>query len=305
MKRKLKIQSSKLNNKFIYRFVFFVCAGTILIIGIRSFSESLFFIKKDRVNVVFYGKETTYYSLGKQDGVNYVMPFYPDIKVNVPEGYGNYRVGGLGKLMYLEKKGDILRKTFSVMTASSVDRYFYEVSDTIFYGKEEDNSFKLPGLKNIFYSASNSNLFDRLFVWLQFVGKRKQQFEEINFKSQLGADEEFFLDRDFAKKYQGFLYNRLYRDEQKTVQIQYKDSYKTAYVLSRIIEGDGIRVTDLMQQDSLMQDTSCEVVENTKIFSQSARDVAIFFSCQLKEGTTESSDIIIKLNSAEKDWFIL
>jgi hypothetical protein len=47
------------------------------------------------VNVVFYGKKTVYFSLGKTDGVHYYIAFYPDIKVKVRRVW-ELSGGGLG-----------------------------------------------------------------------------------------------------------------------------------------------------------------------------------------------------------------
>ncbi|MEK7079142.1 MAG: hypothetical protein AAB929_03660 [Patescibacteria group bacterium] len=304
MRRKFKVQSSKfqvVGSYVIGLFLIFLLGLVIF----QQYSSSFFFQKKDRVNVVFYGKDTVYYSLGKYDGVHYFISFYPDVKVKVPGGYGNYRVGGLGKLVELEKKTDIFRKTFSVTTASTVDRYFYTPSPGIYYGKEkmDEDSLSFPTYKDIFFSTSNSNVFDRAFIFLQFLGKRKRQFSEIDYKSLLGTDEEFFQDKDFAKKYQGFLYNRIYRKEKKTVQIQYEKSYKTALFISKIIEGDGIRTVDL--SDTNFIKGTCEVIEDAETFSQTAKDMSGFFGCILKRGQPTSSDILMKLGSVEKEWEIL
>jgi len=304
MKGKFKI----FNLKFESIGKYFIGIFLVFLFGIvifQQYSSSLFFQKKDRVNVVFYGKNTVYYSLGKYDGVHYFISFYPDVKVKVPGGYGNYRVGGLGKLVELEKKSDIFRKTFSVTTASTVDRYFFFPSQNIYYGKEEmdEDSLAFPTYKDIFFSTSNSNVFDRIFIFFQFLGKRKRQFSEIDYKSMLGTDEEFFQDKDFAKKYQGFLYNRIYRKEKKTVQIQYENSYKTALFISKIIEGNGIRTVDLSNANPTKG--MCEVIEDAKAFSQTTKDMAGFFGCILKRGRPASSDILMKLGSVEKEWEIL
>ncbi|MBI4973247.1 hypothetical protein HZC27_01420 [Candidatus Roizmanbacteria bacterium] len=304
MKKKFQFPNSNFQTygKYIIGLFLILLFGLVIF---QQYSSSLFFQKKDRVNVVFYGKNTVYYSLGKYDGVHYFISFYPDVKVKVPGGYGNYRVGGLGKLVVLEKKSDLFRKTFSVTTASTVDRYFYTASTDIYYGKEEmdEDSLSFPSFKDIFFSTSNSNVFDRTFVFFQFLGKRVRQFSEIDYKSLLGTDEEFFQDKDFAKKYQGFLYNRIYRKEKKTVQIQYEKSYKTALFISKIIEGDGIRTVDL--SDTNFIKGTCEVIEDAETFSQTAKDISGFFGCNLKRGSPASSDILMKLGSVEKEWEIL
>ncbi len=282
--------------------------AVLCIVVFNQLKSSLFFTAKDRVNVVFYGKQTVYFSLGKTDGVHYYISFYPDIKVKVPGGYGNYRVGGLGKLAYLEKKNEIIPRTFSVTTASTVDRFFHDPGTEIYYGKEEagESGLVLPGLGTMLFAPSDCNPFDRLFLALRFMGKRKNQFSEIDYTSSLGTDEEFFQDKEFVRQYQGFLYNRLYRDEARTVQIYYRSSYNTAFFLSKIIEGDGIRVSDLAEKpDMTGNGKPCEVVEDAQRFSSSAQALARYFGCDLAKGETESSDIIMKLGNLEDVWEIL
>lgn len=309
MKKKFKISNFKFKisfNKLAIYVVTLFFVFLMIVVIFQQFRASLFIKSKDRVNVVFYGKNAVYYSFGLHDGVHYFISFYPDVKVKVPGGYGSYRVGGLGKLVALEGKADLFRKTFSVTTASSVDRYFYSETSEIYYGKNEFNetTLTLPGVKDILLSKSNSGMFDRIYIFFLFLGKQKKHFTEIDYKSNIGADEEFFQDKDFAKKYQGFLYNGIYRKEQKAVQIMYGKSYKTALFLSKIIEGDGIRVVDLQEKND-EGGGACKIVENGKSFSQSSSYLSQFFGCSLIHGTPESSDIIIKLGDAEKEWEIL
>jgi len=311
MKRRFKFHpaTGRLNIK-ISKIVLTLSVSLLCVIAVfifvKAFSSSLFFKSKDRINIVFYGKNSVYYSFGLRDGVHYFISFYPDVKVKVPGGYGSYRVGGLGKLVLLENKSDLFRKTFSVTTASTVDRFFYNDTPEIYYGKNEfdENTLALPGIKNILLSKSNSSIFDRIYISLLFFGKQKKHFTEIDYKSSLGIDEEFFQDKDFAKKYQGFLYNATYRKEQKAVQIVYKSSYKTALFLSKIIEGDGIRVVDLQENDD-GGGGKCRIIENGELFSQSSSYLSQFFGCSLEHGVAASSDIIIQLRDTEKDWEIL
>src|SRR5689334_15962905 len=82
-------------------------------LGFRYIGSALTIFKKDRVNIVVYGQNTAFYSIGLSDAGNYIVPFYPDLKIELPGGYGMYRVGAIGKLVELEKKPDILRRSFS------------------------------------------------------------------------------------------------------------------------------------------------------------------------------------------------
>lgn len=295
-------------NRLPYVIIVLVVVLVFCVIAVRQLLSSLFFSPKDRLNVIFYGTNTVFYSLGKSDNVDYFMSFYPDLKVSVPGGYGDYRVGGLGKLVSLEHKPDILRKAFSVTTSSTIDRYFYQATNDIYYGQEKLDiaSLKAPSFRDIFFASSDSNFFDRFFVFLQFAQRGRDQYEEIDYRSYLGNDEEFFQDKDFERRYQGYLYNRAFRKEQKTVQILYASSYKTAVYLSKIIEGDGIRVVDLSEYDTPAGGGGkCQVIEDAPSFSISSRSVALFFGCSLTRGKTVSSDIIMKLGDTERLWEVL
>lgn len=277
------------------------------IIGTRQFLASLFFSKKDRINVVVYGKDTLFYSFGRTDGVNYFISFFPDIKINVPGGYGKYRVGGIGRLAFQEKNPDLIQTSFSAVTSATVDLYFYDNSSNIYYGTSviQENKISPPALQSIFFMHSNGNIFDRIFLALLAAGRSGSELTPIIYTSLDVDGEDVLKDRDFGKKYLGYLFNKTFRSEQKTVQIHYSsrarpnNNYRTALAISRIIEGDGIRVVDITEDATR---TECEVYESGGIFSQSAKHLSAFFGCSLHRGNVESADIAIYLGSLEKSW---
>ena len=49
---------------------------------------------------------------------------------------------------------------------------------------------------------------------------------------------------------------------------------------------------------------TCQIIEDTEIFSQTAHDLAFFFECSLKKGKTDVYDIIMVLGRVETDWEI-
>ncbi len=264
-----------------------------VIIFINSLLSSLFFQKKDRLNIIISQETTSYYSIGLNDGVNYFVSFYPDFKVKVPGGYGAYRTGALTKLVSLEKKPDLFRKTYSMETKSRVDFYFYpsalSLEGSIYFGSEANN-FSLPKFYMILFGSSNARFFDRLFIYSQLFGKTKGQFKILT------------PGNDFFDTYQGIFYKQTYRSEEKSVQILYSKSYETAQAVSQILEGEGIRVVDLSAQAN--EKERCEIVEDGKDYSHTAIDLASFFDCSLVKGKTDAYDIIVKLGEKEKDWEI-
>jgi len=266
-----------------------------------NFTHSLFFTQRDRINIVFYGKDTAYYSIGLKDKVDYLVMFPADLEVLVPGGYGKYRVGGLGKLVELEKKSDILGKTFSLNTSSFVDAYFYPGDSQIFFGDNNDVKSSRPGFLKIFFERGGASLFDRLYIYSLFMAKSKYSFKEITDLPIVNESGSPFLSSiDFSKQYQGFFYQSSYRMEERTVQIKYTKSYITTQYLSSILEGEGVRVVDLDQVSYAQK--SCLVVENLKQHSVTAKAISSFFGCRLETGDTKLSDIIFILGNKEKEW---
>src|SRR3989338_2216276 len=263
----------------------------------KDLYSSAFFQRKDRINLVINQDQIAVYSLGLEDRVNYFIPFYPDLNVIIPGGYGYYRLGALAKLVSLEKNPDLLRKTYSLMTPGFVDFYFYSSipSDKIeiLFGKEKRDFF-LPRFYLIFFAKSNARFFDRLFLYLQFLGKTKGQFKIIaDIPTKIEGSRRVFSSNNFFETYQGIFYKKTYRSEQRSVQIVYTKSYKTAQFLTQILEGEGIRVVDLSQSDN--KEKNCFVFEDKKKFSETAKSVSQFFACRLSVGKTGAYDIILKL----------
>lgn len=259
----------------------------------KSIFSSAQHSKKDRLNIVFYGQNTNVFSIDLSDEINYVIPVDSDITVQVPGGYGDYRLGGLGKLAAWEKDPALFQRVFSYNTMLMVDFYFYPKKNSIYYGGLQDTDFK-PSFSQIFFYNSNASLFDRIFIYTTFMRKGKRNFSTISIKEKLFDRESFY------KKFQGFFYQKQYRDKKANVQILYANSYTAAAAVSDILEGQGIRVVDISQSPENAK--NCSIEENMKYFSPAAKDAAQFFGCELRIGTPEISDIIIRLGEKEKKW---
>lgn len=268
---------------FVFFLVFFIY------FLIKNITSSVFLKNRDRVNVVFYSKNTLFYSLSNSE-VNYLLYFSPQTKLIVPGGYGQYRVGSLQKLAFLEKNPEIIKKTFSFNTFSFVDLYFYPKKSEIYYQNEKVRYF--PQIREILFYSSNANFFDRMVLIFIFFQKRLSDFKirEI--------DEAFLDPKLFIKEVEGNFYKKAYRTDQINVQIIYTKSYSTALLLSQIINGEGIRTVDISQSDEKI--SSCVIISKDQ--SKGVLALKDFFRCGFKKGEPEISDIIIKLGNLEKDW---
>jgi len=280
------------------------CILVLLFILISQFISSAFFLTNDRINILFYSQIPVYFSFDKNAEVHYATSFQSEGRVAIPGGYGEYRLGGIGKLVMIEKNPDLLNKSFSRITGSMLNYYFYPNTDTVYYGIND--GIHLPSWTDIFLSNSNANIFDRVYVWFQFMGKRDTSFEEIRIKKIQSGDKILLSDATFAEQYLGFFYQKKLRKENKTVQILYGSSYVAATNISRIIDGEGMRVVDIdtsFKSEARSSKSTCEVTENTgSSFSQTAVKIASFFHCDLLKGKGRVSDIVLELGSIEEVW---
>jgi hypothetical protein len=166
---------------------------------VNGLKKTLFFSHKDLVNLVFYGKQTTYFSLGINTEGDYAVVFPADLKMPIPGGYGQYRVGALGKLVSLEKKPELFRNTFSQATFSFINDYFYTPSDEVYYGTDE--TIKLPSSKQIWEAKSNAGLLDKLYLIFYFIHKNLQDVHQITADNATNSQgDDMFLTDDFQKE---------------------------------------------------------------------------------------------------------
>lgn len=268
------------NSKIVIGIVFGLA---IIYLLVKNITGSVFLRNLDKVNLVFYGEDSRLFSLDNKD-VDYIVTFPPETTILVPGGYGEYRAGALNKLVDLEKKPELFQRVFSAAAAAFVDLYFYPPETKIFYGEEKDTGVG-PSFREIFFSKSNANLTDRLFAFLNLTAQNKQTYKFIK------------LDGDL----QGVFYKKTYRKEALNVQIIYTESYKTAVLISKLLDGEGIRVVDLTRNSKPAK--TCELITKKDRFdSKTIRGLKNFFGCELKEGDPVVSDIILKLGNLEKDW---
>ncbi len=272
---------------------------------LHKFSLSLFIHPSDRLQVLFYGQNTVLYSVGNADGVHYAIPLEPDVKMHVPGGYGLYRIGGLLKLSELSRDTEVFKRTFSLGISSFVPYIFYKNSGSIYYGSSsQESEIKMPTLYDYFFSKSNVAFFDKLYLFFHFLGKKTADFTEIDIKTKIIDNSYLFLDDLFARTYIGFFYQRKFREEKKSVQILYKYSYTTAQMISRVMEGNGIRVVDISKNGNIPKD--CYIVESAQHGSSvTGKKLSEFFRCPLRKGKTEVSDIIVYLGDVEKNWEVV
>jgi hypothetical protein len=276
-------------------FKFFVIFFWLVFFIVLNLKSSIFLNKKERVNLVFYGPKTVVYSLSLNNDLTYLIYYPVNLSLLIPGGYGFYRVGALGKLVFLEKRPDLFKKVFSANNSFFVDLYFYPKKNEIYFDEKNDKKI-WPTISEIFFNQSNANFVDRLLVFYYLWLKKPSFYQTISLPNQ-----ERFNRDDFFKKTIGTFYKKIYREENLTAQIFYDSNYSTAKLLAQILEGEGIRVVDLSQK-KLDSNKPCAIITALKTEVQTVKDIRRFFSCDFRTGATSVSDIIINLGKLEKDW---
>jgi len=283
--------------------IVFVVLGYIIF---KFFYNSLFFSKKDRINIVFYSDKPVFMSLGLSDNIHYNSTLQNDWKILVPGGYGYYKLGALGKLAQLEKDIDLISRAFSSVYSSKMDYYFVSNKSDIYIDLIKNNDDAIGNVvffKNIFFGEylTNANLLDKIYIFFSLAPKRRTDFSSVDLGICL--DKDGIVREDLCmKKYQGYFYQKYLREDQKNIQLYY-ESYSSASMLSRIFEGEGVRVVDYSLNDSKTPDKSCIVVENFTSHSQTAKYLSDSFKCTLKTGDVSIADIRFMIGSElEKKW---
>ena len=291
-------------NKPYFKLTYAVAVIIFIYIGfvfVRSLGRSIVLRKVDRINVAVYGEEALLLSFGLTDNVHYIVSFSHGDKVSVPGGYGRYAVGSLGKLASIEKDPELVARTFASMSSSYVDYYLFPNNSEVFEKPDTDSPAYVPSeiIRRLFSpsSTTNASLIDKLYLSYLIGRMRSQDFVVLRSISQENADGELeFSEKRFLKKYKGFFYHQTLREEGKELQILY-NSYPGAVTLSRVIEGQGIRVVDLSNEEEEIGE-HCIVRYGKGQESRTSFYLSDRFGCKHEGGDTEGSDIILIMGSS-------
>lgn len=278
--------------------ILFLYLGLVML---RSFRGSAIISRPDRINLGMYGNEAVLLSFGLEDGVNYIVSLSHEHKITIPGGYGEYRFGSLGKLVMLQKDSRIMQRAFSSMI-SAYTNYFIMPRNPDVYQKidtENPEYSRVTIIKQLFSgkNISNMNVIDRVYIAF-LVAKRRQQ-DYVVLRSSVRRDakdgDRIFSEKSFQKKYKGFFYHQSFREEAKEVQIVYSN-YTSAQTLSRIIEGQGIRVVDLAEIEEKNSHCILRIDKNSTKPLKSISTVRFLsreFNCIVIEDDTRGADIVI------------
>lgn len=274
--------------------------------GIAAVSRSYFATHPDRINMVIYGQETVFYSLDMRAGRHYALYFPADLSLEVPGGYGSYPVGSLGKLADMERSDHLAQRTFSVAISSVVHATFLPPETNVYTASGDmPEEISPPGIMKILSYRSTTSWLNRLFLAWRAGGIAKHEYSLLTHQEReddvLGTSQ--FEGEQFLKRNFGLLYQASYRKEGRSVQILFSSKRQTANRIGHILEGSGIRVSNITYRDKISQE--CVVVTSESEWSQTTHAIADFFGCRIDRGETDVYDILLVLGDrVEADWEI-
>src|SRR3990167_7600460 len=248
----------------------------ILVLFIIQLYKSLFITKPERINLLFLNQNPTLISLSTVGESNYYLNLYPDLKLNIPGGYGDYRVGALVKLSQLENDSELINRAIEGSTFTFLNYYFFPNKVQTYFGKAPTSKFNL-NLKNVIFNKSNASFFDKLYLLIKLVEIQSHNFIKLNTFEKLNNNKDLVFDSErFAEEYNGLFFQHTYRDERRSVQILYTNNYNSADIIAKILESNGIRVVDISKIDKT--DKNCSVFEKAKKYSITSKNISTYYN---------------------------
>ncbi len=140
-----------------------------LLIAAAQVKTSIFLSKRERVSIAVFGEKPYVLSYDKKNHLGHLAYFDPNILVNVPGGYGWYRLGSVSLLGKIEgQQKELLKRTFEELSGAFVDIVVYpKDSAVIDRTKSAFVDYFLSSRSKItpnFYKFSTDNIIDRFLL---------------------------------------------------------------------------------------------------------------------------------------------
>lgn len=256
----------------------------VIVLAWRSYQTSLFVLDRNRILVgIWLGEEAYVLSLPKESGQNHLLWYPPSQEVTIPGGLKNYKLGALAKVAQLESDPRLYTKAMSQLAGIPLEKTLYKSTQEVYYGEPEAHgtvSEIATQIRSSLWNLDGGSFWDKLFLY-QKAGALRSSNTELYIK----------LKPDKAN-----LYDRLFRNEKRLVQMTYSGLPETAFFLSRLLEGIGIRVSDIgpYTGPAIKQ---CVVTEKVGTQSKTAAYITGYFGCRYQTGDTGLYEIQFALGS--------
>ncbi|MEI7652818.1 MAG: hypothetical protein WCJ70_00880 [bacterium] len=260
-------------------YLIIAATGLIVLIAFLTFKsaydKSLFVRKNSRAYVgIWLGKDTYVLSISQNIGQSHMLYFPPEQEVIIPGGLKGYKVGALGKVAHIAEDTKLYKKALSQISGLPIDEYLYLDTSEVFYAGSEVEDRTIGSItgevRGALWSLRGTSLLNKIFLY-QKLGNMRGSNTELYIK--LKPDPVGMYDREF-------------RSEKKLVQMIHSNTLDTAAFLAKLLEGVGIRVSDIGSQPPTEGGGECQVIERGTEQSATARYITDYFGCKYKLGDT-------------------
>lgn len=254
----------------------------------RAYTHSLYSTPFTRINISVWGNHSYVVSLGKTTKQQYIFLFPNSYEVQVPGGLQGYKIGALGKLSALENDPQLFAKAMGQGSGVFVHKYLHDAKNEIYDDDTWVDKISFSEIKHdieaSIFRTGNMSLLDRLYLYFAIYNAKPSQTTLVRVKQDIPAL---------------LLYDKVFWNEKKLVQIEYAESERTAYFISKLLENTGIRVADISKNSKTASE--CVVIESSETFSQTSQFLSSYFGCVLRRGNTGLYEIQWILNRRVED----
>lgn len=254
----------------------------------RAYTHSFYSTPFTRINISVWGNHSYVISLGKTTKQQYIFLFPNSYEVQVPGGLQGYKIGALGKLSALENDPQLFAKAMGQGSGVFVHKYLHDTNNEIYDDDTWVDKISFSEIKHdieaSIFRTGNMSLLDRLYLYFAIYNAKPSQTTLVRVKQDIPAL---------------LLYDKVFWNEKKLVQIVYAESERTAYFISKLLENTGIRVADISKNSKTASE--CVVIESSERFSQTSQFLSSYFGCVLRRGNTGLYEIQWILNRRVED----
>jgi len=273
----------------------------------QQISGSLLLWEKDRITIGVYGSHPYIYSYNPTKRLAFVVQFDPSYQLNVPGGYGWYKLSSLDLLGKIEgRRAELLRLSFGELIGSPVDYVYYPKKAALlelspqrrfrdFYTDERLQIYTST------YTNSITNWIDK-FLIRRVLAAREDRLVFLN-------TDDLFRESGEERRYDAelldsrlkglFYFDSFLNSGLKAIVATRSSGYLSAKRILRQIEGVGIKVIEIEVNDAL-KNRRCQIMVSQQ-HNWVARKLANHYHCQI--GKNNSNIVRFVLNGVlEKEF---
>lgn len=265
----------------------------------REISTSAFLSPRERITVGIYDQIPYIFSYDKKSNLGTVVYYNPDVQVQVPGGYGWYKVGSVQLLAHIENKtAGLLNRTFANLSGVPVDWVIYRNAKDVISGEMPDfltyfmQNRELPTLFSKNFAQTTQNLIDKILI-SHVLSSSPERLIVVDAREDYVTRDgtRYYTQEKLDSHLKGYLYQKNASENAAKVQIfATKGQYKGALLIARLIEGMGIKVLSVDQVASTAG-SAC-VFQFDEPGRQIADVLHTYFPCTQKKGS-DSTNVVM------------